>query len=238
MVDPITEIEVGGVKYNVAAIENLVNSEKNFQADYTKKTQALADERKLLAPMTEFSDYLEANPGVADKVNELLALQKQGVDISGIDLSGKPKDDKGDKGKDTDQFAELNAKFDKLQGDLLAKTQQDTHDARVQDDLKFLDTELKRLKITYPFMRDKEVLAMVSVDPEIDIEDAAKFSHAEESKMRDKLVKDYLEKKESSNVTIMGKGPGMTLKVNKPAETLAEAREQAKILIDQANAES
>jgi hypothetical protein len=75
----IHKLKVDGVERDFTEAELYENASKGL--DYTKKTQELAEERKAVAKMKEFVDYVQSQPVLADKMARLIDDFEKG-DIS------------------------------------------------------------------------------------------------------------------------------------------------------------
>lgn len=175
------KIKVQGQEKEVPLNELLELAQKGD--DYTAKTQALSEEKKKMAEETQKKaeelayEYLEQ------------VRQEEANKPKPIDESLDPQEQR----------------IQKLEKAISEMKEGSERQSIAQYELEY-ETKLKDCKSKYPEMNEKVILATLSANPELDMEELAKESHEAKGKERDQIIKDYLEGKKKQPKT-EGGGP-------------------------------
>jgi len=179
-------LEIDGEKYDEKRIKEMREGYLR-QSDYTRKTQALAEERKQLEEERM-------------KINELIAdLQRQ-----------SPSDDDSDDDDSDKKLKKLFSRLDNLEEQIVQVNQSKIEEQKIEQETKLLNQEIKEMQDKYPLMDKQAVLAGIISNPEADIEQLAKKSHNRINEMKANWEKEYQEKLKKNKMAKVEGGGGKT----------------------------
>lgn len=197
------EVELKGKKYKASQIEEW---EKNGlrQADYTRKTQELADERKRHQAELQQLAQLQQYIGIIQQKDPYFLAQAQRI------VAGQPAQDQ----YSDDPYAQaIRQQQAQIQG--IAAFQQEL---ATKQNLIEIENELATLEQQYPKMDRDKVLAAIASDPEVDMEQVAKISHEEMTRRIRKELESMAEQRKSQKRALVEGTGGRTAGVTKPSD--------------------
>ena len=204
-----------GEELTVEKLRQIRDRSKNTEADYTKKTQALAEERRKLQeraselePWVKTAEYFNQNPDKAEMLEKLMKGEK--IEQSKNEVKSDPR---------------LLEKLTALEKRLQQKEQQEQFNAEVQNTQRYIASKLQELKKEFPEFKDKEVLVELSTkdlsnvgneDFENIIKDVVKSNHDSRVQERETLLKEYIDKKKGLNTRSEGGSSSPSTLKDKP----------------------
>lgn len=193
------KLTLDGVDYSLDEVRRLRDTRQNLEADYTKKTQELAESRKEVEPFLQWRDFFSQHPDLASKVAEMVDKTNNGQDIStpaGGDNGGLPPDP---------EVAKLHNRMNAMEQQRENERNQAAYETEVVQHEQQLLSDLARLKAKYPMAIPEVALAHVSANEKADLEEVMKASHEQMSGLKDEWLKGYIQKK-GAEVVIEGAG--------------------------------
>jgi hypothetical protein len=211
------EVEIRGKKYKASQIEEF---EKGFmrQDDYTRKTQALAEERKRHQAELQQLAQLKQMIGTIQQRDPYLLAQAQRV------VSGQSQSDPYAE----DPYAQaIRQQQQQLNG--IAQFQQEL---ATKQNLIEIEKELATLEQQYPKMDRNTVLSAIAADPDVDMESVARVSHDEMTQRVRRELQDLAEQRKRQRGAMTEGSGGRTAGVTKPKELPKNREEMEKAVAE------
>lgn len=212
-----------------------LNSMVMARADYTRKTQALAEERKYMNALQHDIPALKADPLLAEKFKQVYPKQYHYIlDALGINAPAAQKPQV--QGKEVSpEIQELTQRLERIEGQ--------TRQKQVQAISAELDTIFESMAKKYPYAREKEVLSAASTlldqmiqeqgnDAQLSpahFEKLFKQSHDDISALAKRLQSEQVKQQKQANARGRDVGPGGGMPGREPVRprTIKEATAQA-----------
>lgn len=180
--EPMYKIKVQGVEKELPLSKMLELAQKGD--DYELKMKAIKTDREKIE-----EEVLQK----AEELNEQYISEFQ-QQVNQKDVETKQYENPQDK-----KIAELELE--------VAKMKKGTEDTKVaQYELQY-EKKLAECKAKYPQMDERVVLALLTTNPDLDMEKIAKESHENKETERDKIIKEYIELKKKQPKELVGGGP-------------------------------
>jgi hypothetical protein len=197
------EVEIRGKKYKASQIEEW---EKGFmrQEDYTRKTQALADEKRQQQASLQQLAELQKAIGVIQQRDPYLLAQAQRV------VTGQSSQDPYAE----DPYAQaIRQQQQQIQG--IAAFQ---HELATKQNLIEIESELATLSKKYPKLDRNTVLSAIAADPDVDMESVARVSHDEMTQRVRAELQELAEQRKRQRGAMSEGAGGRTAGITKPVE--------------------